>query len=574
MRRPGSHDWPYALFLGAVLVSFIFLGIRLFHLQVVKGDYYRNLSSSNHIRVVARPAPRGRILDRNGVVLADNEPAFMVSVVPSEFDTTTIDLVADGLEMDIAVIRESLEQASALPHRPFVLREGMSVEQVSSTAENLFRTPGVIVDIAPLRRYGMADDFSHLLGYVGLSDDAETYRGEVVGRAGLELSLNETLRGSPGLRREVVDAHGRVVETFESTVEEVPVPGSDVTLTVDAELQAIATMELEASGMPASAVLIDYISGDILCAASVPAFDPNLFARGISSDEWSRLLEDPDKPLFSRAWAATYPPASTFKVVTASYLLSQGLLTPSYMPDPCYGVYSLGGTDFRCWSTHGRLNIVQALERSCDVFFYRTCQLGSLDGLVSFAARFGLGSTVTEVLVGEKAGSIPDSDGLDRRYGSGGWGLGNLLNYSIGQGELLATPLQMASMAGIVASRGEMTVPGIILGRDQAPKLFSGDDLPDDTWDIVSQGMRNVVTAQRGTLHAVFAGMSLEVWGKTGTAECPGENHALVIGFVREPRPVAFCIVVEHGGNGSTAAGPVARRILEAWLCGDETDAS
>jgi penicillin-binding protein 2 len=572
MRRSGAKEWPYALFLTAVAVSFIFLGIRLFELQVIKGDYYRNLSSSNHIRVVTRPAPRGQITDRNGLVLADNEPAFMVSIIPSEFDTTTLELVALELGMEAQQVGDALEQASSLPHRPAVLKEGMSVEQITGIAENLYRTPGVIFDIAPLRRYNRAEDFCHLLGYVGQSDAEEAYHGEVVGRAGLELSQNETLRGTPGLRREVVDAHGRVVETFESTSSETPVPGRDLRLTVDASLQAIAMDALTATGMPSSAVIIDYSTGEILCAASVPAFDPNQFARGISTSAWNALLTDSLNPLFCRAWAATYPPASTFKVVTATWLLSEGLITPTFMPDPCYGSIELGGTVFRCWSTHGRLNIVQALERSCDVFFYRACQFGTLDGLVSFAARFGLGSPLTRELVGEQSGSIPGSEDLDALYGSRGWGLGNLLNYSIGQGELLATPLQMAAVAGIIASAGSMPVPGILLGGEPAPPLLSGGSVPEAAWDAVSQGMRNVVAAPRGTLHAVFAGTPLEVWGKTGTAECPGENHALVIGFVREPCTLAFCVVVEHGGNGSTTAGPVARGILEAWLCGTEEE--
>jgi len=569
MRRSGARDWPYALFLATVAVSFILLSVRLVELQVVKGDYYRNLSSSNHIRVVSRPAARGQIMDRNGVILADNEPAFMVSIIPSEFDTTTIDLVASELEMEAQQIEEILDQAASVPHRPVVLKEGMSVDQVSGIAENQYRTPGVIFDIAPLRRYNRAEDFSHLLGYVGQSDDEEAYHGEVVGRAGLELSLNETLRGTPGLRREVVDAHGRVVETFESTESEAPVPGRDLRLTLDASLQAIALEELTATGMPASVVILDYTTGEILCAASAPAFDPNQFARGITSAEWNVLLNDSLNPLFCRAWAASYPPASTFKVVTAGWLLSEGLVSPTYMPDPCYGSYTLGGTVFRCWSTHGRLNIVQALERSCDVFFYRCCQFGTLDGLVAFAARFGLGRPLVSELVGEKSGSIPGSEDLDALYGVRGWGLGNLLNYSIGQGELLATPLQMAAVAGVIASRGSMPVPGIVMGEESEPPLLSGGNLPDATWDAVSLGMRNVVAAPRGTLYSVFAGSPLEVWGKTGTAECPGENHALLIGFVREPRPLAFCVVVEHGGSGSTTAGPVARGILETWLCGE-----
>ena len=566
MRRPGARRGPYTLFMAVIIASFVLLGVRLFHLQVVRGGYFRSLSSRNHIRVVVRPAPRGTISDRNGIMLADNVPAFMVSVIPSEFDPSAVPLVAEQLGMEESELEAMLQSASDMPHRPFVLKEGMTVEEASPAAENMFRMPGVVFDVAPLRRYHMPMEFCHLIGYVGLSDSRESYQGELVGRAGLELSLDAVLTGSPGLRREIVDAHGRIVEEFESASIEAPVPGTGIVLTVDSRLQSIALEELALTGLPGCVVVVNYETGDILCAASVPLFDPNQFARGISQDEWDSLLEDADDPLFARAWAATYPPASTFKIITAAWLLSEDLITSRFRPDPCYGSYTLGDTDFGCWATHGRLDLVQAIARSCDIYFYRACQLGSLDDLATFTRRFGYGMRFCEELVGEKSGLVPDSDDLDRFYGEGGWGLGNLLNIAIGQGELLATPLQMAVSAGVVASAGRMPLPGILLDREIRGTVLAGPPLSAEVWGTVAEGMREVVSSSRGTLHQIFSGSELEFFGKTGTAECPGDNHALVIGFIREPEPLAICVVVEHGGHGGTVAGPVTRSILEAYF--------
>ncbi len=561
-----SKNWPFLFFLSVALVLFILLGVRLIYLQVIKGEYYRGLSSQNHIRVIVTPAPRGVISDRNAVILADSKPAFIVSAVPSEFNRINSALVEQQLGMSEGEMNEILDEASAVPHRPVVLREGLGVEKVSSIAEDLYRIPGVMIDVAPLRRYHRPEDFCHILGYVGLADTQGSFRGEVTGRTGLELSLNEILSGIPGLKREVVDALGRVVEEFRGASSEDTVPGGNVALTVDADLQRIAIAELEQTGMPGAVVIIDYENGDILCAASIPTFNPNMFARGITQDEWNAILDNQDNPLFERAWAATYPPASTFKVITACWLLSEGLISPDYMPNPCYGSLTLGDTDFGCWTSHGRLNVVQALEQSCDVFFYRTAQLGSIDGFAEYSACFGMGSRVADVLTGEKAGLIPDSDYLTRAYGSDGWGLGNLLNISIGQGELLATPLQLAVIAGIIASRGEMPHPGILLQREIQNPVLSSDVVTDFAFDTVIEGMLRVVTSRRGTLYNAFSDSSLDFWGKTGTAECPGENHALVIGFTRDPMPLAISVVVEHGGHGSSVAGPVAERILSSYF--------
>ncbi len=565
-----EKHWSSLAFMIMTLLLFILLGGRLFYLQIVKGDYYRGLSSQNHIRVVTKPAPRGLISDRNGVVLADSRPSFIVTAVPSEFDSMNTAEVASLLSITEESLTSILNQASSVPHRPVVLLASMSVEEVSSIAECIYRIPGVLIDVAPQRRYHRPEDCCHIIGYVGLSNDPESFRGEITGRTGIELSMNEALRGSPGLHREVVDAMGRIVEEYRGTGSDEPVPGTNVVITIDSELQRTALELLEKTALSGAVVIIDYTTGDILCAASSPSFDPNMFSRGISQDEWDALLQNPANPLYCRAWTASYPPASTFKIVTAYWLIAEGLITENTMPAPCYGSLTLGDTEFGCWTAHGRLNVISSLARSCDVFFYRTSQLGSLDGLAEYAESFGLGSRLTDIFTDERSGLVPDSDYLDRTYGSDGWGLGNLLNISIGQGELLATPLQMAAMTGVIASRGQMPLPRLVLQREQRETFFPEEACDDTAFDIVTEGMLQTVIARRGTLHSVFADFPWDFWGKTGTAECSGEDHAIVVGFTREPEPVVICVIIEHGGHGGSIAGPVARDLLLSYFEGSD----
>jgi len=565
-RKPSGR--PVAGFFIIYVLIIAGLAARLFHLQILRGDYFREISAQNHIRIVMNPAPRGLIRDRNGEVLVDNVPSFRISIVPSEFSTVDLPLVAglSGLAPDS--LSSLIEIASSRPYRPFPIRTGLSVEEVSAIAENLYRLGGVVIDVVPQRRYICGPEFCHVIGYVGLATSEESYEGQVSGRSGLELSLDQRLSGEPGYRREVVDALGKVVEEYEGGGEVSPRPGEDITLTIDLGLQRLATEVLALEGVPGAAVVIDYSSGEILCLASSPVFDMGRIASGVAGAEWDSICSDPQRPLLSRAWAARYPPGSVFKPVTALYLLQSGSIDGSYRPDPCFGSYHLGGRDFGCWTVHGRLDVVGALAQSCDVFFYRTIQLGSLDGLAAFARGFGLGSRLMGgILPGECRGLVPSSALLDSLYGDGGWGLGNLLNVSIGQGELLVTPLQMACIAGVIASGGAMPSPMLVKDSDISEPPWADLDLPVEAVALVTEGMREAVAGDHGTLRSLGE-LPWEFFGKSGTAESSAGDHAWVIGFVREPRPLAIAVVVEHGGHGGAVAAPIVSRILQGYLGG------
>lgn len=562
----GVREWPLKSMVLILLAMFSILAARLVYLQIIRGEYYSTLAARNRIRSVAVPAPRGVVTDRFGEVIADNEPAFSVSVIHSEFDPANTWALAELLSMSRHEIEERLDAAMQSPYRAIVVREDLDLVSVAPVADNSYRLPGVIVSVTPRRRYRLGSSFCHLMGYVSLADSAARYQGELTGVTGLERILNDRLMGTPGFIREVVDAYGRVVDTFGETPESTPVPGEDISLTIDAGLQVFADSVLTATGHPGAAVVLDWSTGELLCLSSVPGFDPNLFIGGISSRDWNSIIENPQKPLLNRAWSTAYPPASTFKIVTAAWLLEEGIVTPRFMPDPCYGSVTYGGNTFRCWAVHGRLDLEGALTVSCDSYFYRTAQDGNMDDLARIARSMGLGSRLTDVLPGEASGVVPDRAYMNGLYGAGGWGQGNLLNLSIGQGELLATPLQMAVVSGIVASRGTMPGLSLVVGDEPCGErlepLVSVESL-----DEIDRGLRSAVTARNGTLHAAMGLSPVPIRAKSGTAETHSEgDHAWVCGYIPRPAPVAFAVFVEHAGSGGAIAGPIALAIAEKTL--------
>ncbi len=553
---------PYRSVMAVIAILFFVLAVRLFELQVLKGDYYRELSSRNHIRSVITQAPRGIITDRNGIVLADNQPSFTVSLVSAEFDSANASLLSELLRMDREVLEERLTAAAVNPFRSTVIESGLQVTDAGRIADNLYRLGGVTVQVLPRRRYPLGAAFCHLIGYVGLADSTRVFEGEIVGRTGLERIFDEELTGEHGVTREVVDAYGRVVEKFEGG-EVSPVPGEMLALTIDAGLQLASDSLILATGHPGAAVVLNYETGEILCLSSVPGYDTNLFVGGISSEDWNGILADTLKPLLNRSWATAYPPGSTFKTVSACWLLESGIVDRNYMPDPCYGTFRFAGSVFRCWTTHGRLNIVQALAQSCDTYFYRTSMEGDVDDLASFAGKFGMGSRITDILPAEAEGLVPDREFLNSAFGQGGWGLGNLMIASIGQGELLATPLQVAVTSALIASGFETPPLRLIQGQEVSNAPWERCVSPENL-ETVREGMLLAVHGSNGTLHSTMGHLPENVAGKSGTAEnSSGDDHAWVTGYLAEPVPAAFAVIIENGGHGSLVAGPVAAGIVQ-----------
>ncbi|MEA3267282.1 MAG: penicillin-binding transpeptidase domain-containing protein [Candidatus Fermentibacteria bacterium] len=552
---------PYRSMLIIITIVFLLLAGKLVELQILKGDYYRELSSRNHIRSVVLPAPRGIIRDRNGVVLADNQPAFTVSLVSAEFDPANTEFLGILLRMDPDEIGSRLAAADLNPYRSTQISSGLPVEEAGRIADNLYRLGGVSVNVLPRRRYPLSTSFCHLVGYVGLADSTRVFEGELSGRTGLERILNRRLSGEHGVIREVVDVDGRVVERFQGGDVE-PEPGEDMELTLDSRIQLAADSLIAATGHPGAAVIINYRTGEILALSSVPGYDTGLFIGGISSESWNDIINDPGKPLLNRAWATAYPPGSTFKIVSAAWLLESGIVDENTMPDPCYGTFHFAGSDFKCWSTHGRLNITGALTQSCDTYFYRTSMLGDMDEMAEFAHGYGMGAPVTGILPGEDSGAVPTRELLNDLFGQGGWGLGNLMIASIGQGEVLATPLQIAVTAALIASGGELP-PLTVLKNEPFSDATWERNTSGETYRIVREGMRLAVESNRGTLHSSMGSLPVQVFGKSGTAENgSNEDHAWVNGYIEEPIPIAFAVIIENGGHGGAVAGPVAAGII------------
>ncbi len=566
MRIGESHmKPPYRSLLVFSTVCFLIIAGRLFELQILKGEYYRELSSRNHIRSVVTQAPRGVITDRNGTVLADNVPSFSVTLVGMDFDPENTSLLSELLSMDQELLEERLATAMENPFRNTLLVSGMDIEQAGKVADNLYRLGGVSVEVSPRRRYPLGTSFCHLVGYVGLSDSVGVFQGEITGRTGLERILNEKLTGKHGVVNEVVDAHGRVVERFLDQAIS-PFPGQDVTLTLDSRLQLFADSLITLTGCPGAVVLLNWETGELLCLSSVPGFDSNLFIGGISSRAWNDIISDPGKPLLNRSWATAYPPGSTFKTVSASWMLQSGLTTENFMPDPCYGTFHFAGSDFKCWGVHGRLNIVEALAVSCDTYFYRTSMEGDIDDLAEIAGKFGMGQRTTSFLPGEAPGVVPTREYLNSLYGRGGWGTGNLMIASIGQGEVLASPLQVAVTSGLIASGFRMPGLSVVSGDETCSPVWE-NCIADSLLDVVREGMLQTVEYNHGTLHSSLDYLPVSVWGKSGTAESSsGEDHAWVTGYIMEPLPVAFAVIIENGGHGGQVAGPVAAGIIERLI--------
>ncbi len=562
---PHFHNRPFRSVIMFMIFFFLLLVSKLIELQMVKGDYYRELSSKNHIRLIAKPAPRGIIRDRNGVVLADNAPAFTVSLVSVEFDSTNTMLLSDLLKMDIVELNSRLAAANNTPFRSTEIISGLTVQEAGRVADNLYRLGGVSVDVVPRRRYSFGTSFCHLIGYVGLADSTRVFEGELSGRTGLERILNDRLTGEYGLIREVVDAHGRVVEKFEEGDIE-PSPGENITLTLDSRLQLVSDSLIRATGHQGAVVALNYETGEILVLSSVPGYDTNLFIGGISIKNWEAILNDPGKPLLNRSWATPYPPGSTYKIVSAAWLLEAGIVTENTMPDPCYRTFHFAGSDFRCWGTHGRQNIVGALTQSCDTYFYRTSMLGDMDEMAEFSRGYGMGAPVTDILPGEASGALPTRELLNTVFGQGGWGLGNLMIASIGQGEVLATPIQMAVTAAIIASGGSLPQLSV-LKTDSYNDGNWNPGTSENTYRIIRQGMKLAVSSSVGTVHRSMGYLPVQVFAKSGTAENgDNEDHAWVNGYIQEPAPIAFAVIIENGGSGGSVAGPVAAGLIEAIL--------
>jgi penicillin-binding protein 2 len=560
-----------------IAVLFAAVAIRLFQLQVVQGNRYYRLSEQNRIRRLVTPAPRGRVFDRNGELLADDRPSFSILLVPSEADSGGVCGLARILELTPGEIWSRLPAGPESRMTPVRLRRVADLELVAKVEENSSQIPGVIVKTEPQRYYPFGPLFAHALGYVNEVTDAELAQdtshrpGNTKGAAGIEARYESLLRGHDGNKYVVVNAWGRELGPLPEREELLPVSGQELYLTLDAGLQQRASGLLEPYRKGA-VVGLDLRDGGILCLVSKPAFDPNLLAGSITPGQWQKLAFDPETPFVNRAVMSIYNPGSALKPLTAIAGLRLGRISEHSQFQPCHGVFDYGHRKFKCTESHGRLTLIPAIVHSCNIYFY---QLGLAVGIDPFSdclRDFGLGAPTGVDLLNERAGVVPTREWLDRRYGEGAWSIGIALNLAIGQGEVQVTPLQLATVYAALAGNGDYFVPhlldyhkdgrGMIERLPRAPRHVAVDPA---FFRIIREALVGVV--ERGTGgDALVPGVV--VGGKTGTAEhTGGEDHAWFVGYAGRPVPeVIFCVLVENGGKGGAIAAPIFRELVKKYF--------
>ncbi|MEO0068556.1 MAG: penicillin-binding protein 2 [candidate division WOR-3 bacterium] len=560
--------------IGIALFALLFL--RLGYLQVLRGVRYARLSDRNRIRRIVLPAPRGKIFDRNGVLLADTRPSWTVAVIPTETNDSALTLLSTILNQPVEDIKRRLEPIAAFPAPVNICRD-VPLKTVAQIEENNFRLPGVLVRVDPVRNYPYRNLYAHSIGYLGeiteeeLSRDTSYRRLDYIGKTGIEAKYERYLRGRDGFEFVEVDVRGREIGPLLEKRPEPPIPGKDIHLTIDHRLQSLA-YELTAKYERAAVVGILVKTGEVLCLVSRPDFDPNIFLSPLNAARWESLVFNPSKPFFNRAISSGYPPGSTFKPLVALLAQELGLVTPQTTLLPCSGVFRYGNRDFKCWSRHGRLNLLGAIEQSCNTYFYQLGMRIRVDTLASFCERFGLGRTTGIDIPGEGTGNIPSRDFLNRRYGKGKWTQGVMLNFAIGQGEILLTPLQLALAYAGIANNGFYHQPRLVLNIDSAGRtiLCPGGErfvipLQQEAINAVKRALTRVVLYGTGRAAQI---QEITIAGKTGTAQNPPRpDHALFVGYAPAEEPeVVFAVVCENAGHGGAVAAPIVSELVRAYF--------
>jgi penicillin-binding protein 2 len=580
----------------AVTAIFVFLLLRLFTMQVLEGAKYRELSEENRIRVEVLTAPRGELRDRKGRLLADNIPSFTVTVDP--FDDayqaeparldSTLNQLAAILGVDPGELRQKVKEERSRSFVPIRLRRNVDMRSVAYVSEHAASLPGVDVESEPLRRYPLGPMGSHLFGYVGEISDkdledgkhADYMRGDLIGKDGLESRYEPLLRGVDGKRFVEVNALGRKAELLGDKRPILPKRGTDLTLTIDLDLQRAAEEAFE-PGERGAVVAIDPRNGEVLAMASRPNYDPNEFSTGISFKRWKELSEGDASPLFNRAIQAAYPPGSTLKPFVALCGLMTGAIEPgSTFRETCNGYFQFGSRPFRCWNPrgHGTLAMRGAIAQSCDVYFYQLGIRLGLDRLSDFMTRLGLSERTGIDVPGERRGLFPTAAWYDKRFGAGRWSRGLILNLSIGQGETSMTPVKLAQITAMIANGGMLWKPHLVRAamRDSVPvplvwnrpdSLSRRLDLDANDLQRVREAMEAVIYDQGGT-GSLARVEGVRVAGKTGTAQTShGQDHALFIGYAPAEAPtIAIAVLKENAGHGGSEAAPVAQKVLNAYF--------
>ena len=608
----------------AIVVSLLLMGTvvaRLVQLQVVDHELFAEKSQGNRVRIEPVPPIRGLVFDRTGRVIAENLPAYQLELIPEQvddLDDTLTRLASINLIESEDIQRFKDLSRSGPRFKPVTLKFRLTEEEIANFAIQRPRFPGVDFRPRLVRHYPDGELVAHAVGYVGALNtedlqrlDPASYAGTShTGKTGVEGSFESDLHGNAGYRHLIANARGRQVPSDTSElldslpVDQAPVPGANVYLTIDLELQRIAAKALE--GRRGALVALDPRNGEILALVSAPAFDPNLFAVGMSTSQYRELSDSLDRPLFNRALRGAYPPGSTIKPILALAALETNT-TNLTRKTICHGYFQLPNDDhrYRDWKPegHGPVDLHDAIAQSCDVYFYEVSGELGIDNMHDYLSRFGLGTKTGVDVGGESSGLVPSREWKKNNFrdrDNQRWYHGETVIASIGQGYMLATPLQLAAAAGALATRGERYRPHMVAAVEDAltgerrivqPERLADVEIGNDFyWENVIGAMHDVMQGPRGTARAVGTGAPYEMAGKSGTAQVVSiaqdeeyddaeleerqRDHALFISFapLDDPR-IAVALIVENGESGSGIAAPIAKAIMDAYL-GFSDDAS
>jgi penicillin-binding protein 2 len=570
--------------------SYVIVGIitmllfGFWKLQIVDSDKYGQLAERNRVRSIPIIAPRGRMLDRDGRVLVDNYPSFSVILLRDDMASVqkSLPAIADGLGLQLDDLQEQLSNTEKLPKfQPIVIKPEATPADVAFIESHRADIPLLEMLMVHRRRYLPGGFMSHATGYVGEvseqqieASNGKLRPGDFGGKSGLERQYNDLLVGTDGLRRVIVNSVGKEVDHMP---QQEPIPGKQIQLTIDYDLQQIAEAGL--AGRKGAVVAMDPRTGEILAFTSRPAPDPNDFAIRVSKEEWQRLNEDPDHPLMNRVIQAQLAPGSVFKIVMATAMM-ESKVPPENFTAFCPGAATFYGRQFKCWvygkGGHGSVDLHTAIVHSCDVFFYNIGMRMGIDRISKYAKMVGLGSKTGIDLPSEESGLVPSEEWMQRVYHRK-WYPGETISVSIGQGAVTVTPMQLAYMVGGIASGGEYKQPHLL--KDAQTIGERRIEISEETVEKVTQGMYGVVNEGGGTAAAIKL-QGIEFCGKSGTAQVIGydartkygkgekkfKDNAWFVGYAPRRNPeIVVSVLVEEGGHGGVTSGPIARDIIKAY---------
>ncbi|NQT62371.1 MAG: penicillin-binding protein 2 [Candidatus Marinimicrobia bacterium] len=576
------EGWRSLLVHGLLALLFLILIGRYYYLMIVFHEKYAEKATANHIRAVPVLASRGVIYDRAGNLIVDNAPSYTISVIPIEVKDKpeSLERLSSVMEISVEEINRRIVKNRRGSFAPAKVFSRVPFEKISHLQEHRLELIGVTYSIEPIRNYVSDLDLSHALGYTReinrddlnrFKKDSDYQPGDQVGWKGLEKFYESELHGQRGFRYIEVNALGQEIGEVQDRAPINPIPGHDLILSIDSYIQFVVEKALaDSSG---SVVILNHKTGEILAYASRPGYDLEMLSGRISSKDWNSLMQDPRKPLYDRGIQGLYPAGSTLKPLAALYSLENhsNAKERTYL---CRGSYRLGNRSFGCWKKvgHGKMNLHDAVQQSCNVYFFNLIQDIGLEDWAHIAREFGFGEHANIDIPGENKGLVPDTKYMNRKYGQNKWTKGNLLNIVVGQGDVLVTPLQLAQFAGMLAQRGTQFEPHFVNkvvsknGDVIEENISQSNDrvtASKDSWDFVHQAMWDVVNGKKGTARAARQ-KDWDIYGKTGTAQNPhGEDHAWFIGFSLDERfPYSWAVLLENGGGGGGKAAPLIGKVL------------